>query len=779
MINFYRGTVAWPTLARAARVSLAALAVACGTGHSGETGSSGLASAGSSASGSGGSGASSGASGPSGASSAASGTSGTGAVALPDGGAIALPPPDAGSTPFDAVQANSYVRKVKNVLTGLAPTDAEVAAATDSAALAALIDGWMASPQFEPKMLKFFRNVFQQSQFSVADWEFQLRMRPGAFDLPYAEYGDQAFPLMFQNLQEGIARTAFNYVETGQPFTNILTTDTFMMTTGLMSLYLQVEMPYDIHTFNWQFNQGARPDIADTLNPSSPNYMVWGYAAPTTVSFPEVTQQKDGVKCEGSSTVSTFPGNTNLYNVLLGVVPRDTDGTTITCFEHAIQPYFTPQDQSDWRLVTLRPLNAGETELLAYDLPSIRNVPAGGSLGLQAQRTGFFSSPAFQAVWNTSASNSHRVTANQALLAALGEGFTSLQVSLPPIPATSNGTDAVHSVSGSVCATCHTYLDPMTVFWNTLYSDNDVPTASVFPAKAMPGGFSFANVNSTGTSLAQFGAFLGQVTDIDPSGQINLNRFAFNIADQLCFFANSAPCGEDDELFRQIVLDFQNANYDFKTLVRELLSSPLVTASANTQTFVDNGGVTISISRREQFCDALSNRLGIADLCNIDMPTPDGTDVHNTAQNVTRLAGSISVDEFSRGSQIPVTPTPPNLFFRGAVELVCENLATRLVDATGGPYASTSQATITSAIQNMVSTVMGYPPSDPNYAAAVSILQQHYAAATAPATTTLGAPFPVAPATTAPSGGGATPTNALRSTFVAACESPTSVSIGL
>jgi hypothetical protein len=698
-------------------------------------------------------------------------SSGSGGGVSADGG----PPPP----PFEAQAAASYVRKVKNLLTGLAPTDAEVAAATDSAALATLVDGWMALPQFQPKMIKFFRNVFQQSQFAVSDWEFQLRMRPGAFDLPYGEYGDQAFPLMFQNLEEGMARTAFNYVTTGQPLTNILTTNQFMMTTGLMSLYLQVEMPYDIHTFNWKFNQGTRPDIADTLDPTSANYMIFGYAPATTVSFPNVTQQKNGVACEGSSTISTFPGNTNLYNVLLGVVPRDTDGTTITCFEHAIQPYFTPQDQSDWRLVTLRPLNAGETELRGFDLPSIRNIAESGSLGLQAARVGFFSSPAFQAVWNTSASNSHRVTVNQALLAALGEGFTSINVQLPPQPVTSAGTDSVHSVAGSVCATCHTYLDPMTVFWNELYDFNDVPTSYNFPAKAAAGGFSFANVNQTGTSLTQFGQFLGQVTDVDPSGAINVNRFAFNIANQLCFFANSAPCGEDDEVFRQIVLDFQNSSYNFKILVRELLSSPIVTAVTNTQTFTDNSGVVVSISRRDQFCDALSNRLGIADLCNIEMPTPNGTDVGNKAQNVTRLAGSISADEFSRGSQTPVTPTAPNLFFRGAVELVCENLATRLVDATGGPYASTSQATITTAIQSMVSTVMAYPPADPNYASAVSILQAHYAAAIAPANTALGAPFPVAPATTAPQGGGATPTNALRSTFVAACESPTSISIGL
>ena len=33
--------------------------------------------------------------------------------------------------------------------------------------------------------------------------------------------------------------------------------------------------------------------------------------------------------------------------------------------------------------------------------------------------------PAFLAVWNTNDSNSHRVTVNQALLVALGQGFTS------------------------------------------------------------------------------------------------------------------------------------------------------------------------------------------------------------------------------------------------------------------------------------------------------------------------------------------------------------------
>jgi hypothetical protein len=58
----------------------------------------------------------------------------------------------------------------------------------------------------------------------------------------------------------------------------------------------------------------------------------------------------------------------------------------------------------------------------------------------------------------------------------------------------------------------------------------------------------------------------------------------------------------------------------------------------------------------------------------------------------------------------------------------------------------------------MVTKLLAYPPGDANHAPAVTILKAHDASTLA---------------------SGATPTNALRSTFVAACESPTSVSIGL
>jgi len=264
------------------------------------------------------------------------------------------------------------------------------------------------------------------------------------------------------------------------------------------------------------------------------------------------------------------------------------------------------------------------------------------------------------------------------------------------------------------------------------------------------GSFGFGNVAQNGTNLVDFGKFLGMVTDTQVANQ-PINRFALAMTQKLCFFANSAKCEETDPEMRRVALAFQNDSYNFSTLVHELMASPLVTSAASTATFVQDG-VTISVARRDQLCTALSNRLGKTDLCDIAMPTP--TDVTSA---VNRLAGALPADAFSRGTEFPVTPSTPNLFYRAASELVCEAIAAQVVDATTGSVFSSSN--VTTAVEDMVVKVMGVPDTDPNHAAAVKALQDHYTAAT----------------TT----GAATPTNALRSTFSAACQSPTTLSFGI
>ena len=103
-----------------------------------------------------------------------------------------------------------------------------------------------------------------------------------------------------------------------------------------------------------------------------------------------------------------------------------------------------------------------------------------------------------------------------------------------------------------------------------------------------------------------------------------------------------------------------------------------------------------------------------------------------STQNTTlTVAGSVAADAFSRGSQTPVTPAYPNLFYRAATEELCENVAKLVVDATGGPYtsSSTSCANGDGLLTKFVEQVMGLNPGDPAHAQALTILENHCAAA--------------------------------------------------
>src|SRR4029079_7136668 len=308
---------------------------------------------------------------------------------------------------------------------------------------------------------------------------------------------------------------------------------------------------------------------------------------------------------------------------------------------------------------------------------------------------------------------------------ALGESFTSDSVI---VPLSQDGLDSTHAVAGTECVGCHKSLDPMRQFWaNQLdFNDrNDFPAGNRFTgASANPrpattgGGFAFADVNESGSDIGAYGALLAKVTD---GG--GLSRFGIAIAQDLCFWANSAPCSESDPEFRRVVGAFQNSTpmpYNFAVLVKELFASPLITGAVATGTYSTPGSVPVSISRRDHFCAALSNRLGKPDLCAQAAPVP------SSAQSATAtIAQSVAADAFSRGSQIPVTPSDPTLFCRSASELLCSNIAAQVVDPTSGTGVY-SMSDVPGAISAMVETLMGYPPEHPAHAEATQILQEHY-----------------------------------------------------
>ena len=68
----------------------------------------------------------------------------------------------------------------------------------------------------------------------------------------------------------------------------------------------------------------------------------------------------------------------------------------------------------------------------------------------------------------------------------------------------------------------------------------------------------------------------------------------------------------------------------------------------------------------------------LADACGLSVALP------TAAQNATlKIVSSVAADAFSRGSEIPVTPSDPTLFYRAASEMLCENVAPQVVDAAG------------------------------------------------------------------------------------------------
>jgi hypothetical protein len=696
-----------------------------------------------------------------------SGGGGNGVTGAAGAGGGLIPPP----LPFQAGDARASVRKVKNLLTGQAPTDADVATVTASGAagLQTLITTWMTDPQFQPnfrdKMIFFFRNAFQQTGFiATEDFKMQLQQN-GGFDfgpLGTGAVGDDAFARLVQNIQDSFAITAYQLVLEGNPLTDVLTTRKFMMTTGLKSLYIQIEMPNDQPYSSgtklaWKMDMsGTAIPLTDTLNPASPNYMVFDDEPPVTAA--RFLLQPT---CQGTATVNPFGGTepttggySQLFQRLIGYTPRWQFLAAPQCWEHPSKPYLTTQDLSDWQWVSTRALNAGETRIQPYDLPTLRTTT---DLGLALTRVGYYTTPAYLALWNTNDSNAHRVTANQALLVGLGQSFTS-ESQITPL--STAGLDPNHAVTGTDCYGCHKSLDPMRQFWANEYDfndRNDFPARASFtgspanPRPASKGGvFAFGSVNAAGADITDFGRLLGQVVDsADPANPVH--RFALAMTQKLCFFANSAPCVETDPEFRRVALVFENSTYDFPTLVKELFSSPLVTGASDTATF-DANGITISVARRDQLCAALSNRLAKPDLCSLAVPIP------STTQAVTsKIATSVAADAFSRGAESPVTPSDPTPFYRAATEMLCENVATQVVDATAGTvWASSSFA---SAIDDMVVRVMGYPASDPMHTQAASVLTDHYNAVLAQKKSSA--------------------TIALRSAFVLACESPTALSFGL
>lgn len=641
---------------------------------------------------------------------------------------------------FVADPPSVYVAKVKNILVGLPPTDDEIAAVTkDPGALGGLIDGWMKLPEYQDKMLVFFELAFQQTQISATDF---VDIVP-----PQGLGVGRAIPLLVQNVRESFARTVLQLASEGRPLTDAFTTKQLMMTPALMELYafLDARRVDDNAAINDTFAranpglqivmetaQGPIP-IADSLNPASPNYMHWYSPDVATLTYP------NDPTCDHLDPISFRANAQALHAMLYGEIPNHP-GPSGNCNQRAgtaMTEVVTAADFTTWKMVNIRLPRAGEARSLFYDLPSLR---AASELVLAIPRVGFFSTPAFFANWPTNSSNQMRVTLNQSLIVATG---TAIDGQDPTAPPTTPGLDGDHSAPNSACFGCHQQLDPTRSIFSSTYSWFYYPQTDQ-ALITQPGLFAFQNVIAPMRTIDDFAHLIATHPLVAQAwGQ------------KLCYYANSAPCNPVDPEFTRVVDKFTASGMQWNTLVRELLASPITTNASKTAT-TDTNGTVIAVSRRDHFCAALNNRLGFTDVCQLD-----ATRVRQVSQIALIISGMPS-DGYGRGSTIPVLPNDPNLFYRAGIENVCGLVSAIVIDpAANQVVPGVKQWPSTqpdAAIADFVSTIMALPSSDARAARAKTILTSHFTSAMQ---------------------SGATAKDSLRSTFVAACLSPSFIGIGM
>jgi len=646
------------------------------------------------------------------------------------------PPPDPGL--YEPLSAAAAASKVKNLLVGLPPTDAEVqAVSADSAAMRGLVQQWARTPEHAAKLQTFFANAFQQSQAVSADFVDQLGgTAQGRLDAR-----------LLANMRESFARTAVELVKEGQPFTATVTTRRFMLTPRLaLTLAFMDAMQVsdgggtvDLFqkanpTFHFTLTAKTGPIPLDqTLNPSSANYMVW-YTPQLANPYDSLCPQDPIVYSGGTGQ----PSITQAVFLMLHGAPAAFNVTTSTGATHRCQPPAFPSgtapltvaDSQQWQMVSIRQPASAESTTRVFDLPSCR---AGSELVLITPRVGFFTTPSFLAEWNTNKSNQARVTTNQTLIVALGHAMLPENASLPPSIA---AVDQAHAPVGSACFACHQSLDPMRQFFRQQYSFYFHPQVNA-AVIALASSFGFRGVTAQGGTLFDLASQLAAHPD-----------FAAAWTQKLCTWANSSPCLESDPEFARVAAAFASSNFDWARLTVELFSSPLVTYAARTDTAAQSGEV-FPVSRRDHLCPALSNRLGIADACGLSVDTV----VPRTLQSVQLIATVLPSDQYSRGAEQAVLANDPNLFFRTGMENVCAALAAQLIDAGAGTRWTSGSPD--AAIADFVHSLMGIERA--RDATPISILGGHLQSA---------------------KGAGLSASDALKSTFVLACLSPSVVGIG-
>ena len=671
-------------------------------------------------------------------------------VVVDDGDPTDWKPSDpAGECNVDALlQPYSYGAKVKTLLTGLPLTDKELQSLNDNPeVLKSQIAAWIETPEADAVLERFFMTAFQETSAN-RDSLFYLLGRSatslGFFSDPRSPDADE---MLNANFQESFARTATELVRQGKPFTEIITTDTFMMTTAQMAFLalsddevIDDEEQHSVRTTNGHFplitvvrDEVDAPPLAEALNPNSPNYMTFwhqrlegmnancGVAASQTI---DETVNSGEWRLPNSVSRTFF-----VWSMMMGrhqtVLKSGVSGCSSGSGRRT--PLLSREDFSDWRMVKVNRAGDADTPTLFYDVENLRSST---DMTLHTPRVGFFTSPGFLSTWPNNEDNAARVTINQTLIVALNKSFEGDTV----VDFTPKNINAEHADPETACYGCHQTLDPMRDYFRASFT-NFYGQQLDPERKDIEADFVFGGVQAQGVGVDALAQTLAEHPEF-PRAWVQ----------KMCFYANSEACAEGEE-FDRIVDAFIASDFNFRVMIGELFSSPLITGAA----CIDgvDAGTTATIARRSTFCNQLSHRVGITDICSLRTHFRDGS---NLQDDIADAVASVPDDTFSRAVVEPVVIAETGLFARANREAACVLAAQEGFDQAFGDMATPEEA-----INKMVTMVMGLPASDPRHTEARSILDEHMAEAME---------------------AGKTEEQALQSTYALACMAPTSAGVG-
>ena len=646
---------------------------------------------------------------------------------------------------FSAVPAYVYVAKVKNILVGLPPTDAEIAAVTaDPTQLKTLIDQWMLLPEYTAKMQVFFELAFQQTQV--------LGHRLRGSDLPEANghqrYDDAAHrPERDRELlaHDAAAHLAGGAAQSGDDHAELhddACADGALRVPrrlaggrrGERDRRLQGRQPQrDDHRRGRgradpdrarRSTRRARTTCTGTTRTSPTTPRRAPAAAATQSSSPRAASTLHFSSKGRSTGGRTRPGGT-CFPQGGTAAGASAHGERLHDLEDGHDPPAEPRREHHR---VLRPADAPHGERARAERPARRLLHDAGVLrqladeheqhdarddepgahrgdGGVGRRHGY-DGPPFDP--------RPRRRARRARLGLLP---------VPPAPR----PDAV---------------DPRGDVLVELPPARPTPRIPSSPASSPSKGSSSRSRRSTISRRSS------------PSTHSSRRRGCRSSA----YYVNSTACDTSDPEFQRIVGVFTNSGFSWNALVRR---ASLVAAHHVRGADADGGDrrggrrrlAPRSPLRRAERAPRIHRRL---------RPRRDDGE-RRPLTTIPEIVSGLPSDGYGRGSVAPVLPNQPTLFYRAGTENICEAVAALTIDVPTGKaipgVTQWSSTQPTPAIADFVSTVMGLPSSDPRAASGAQRSSRR--------------------ATRRRSRGAPQRLDALKSTFVAACMAPSAISIGL